>query len=694
MSQKLLSYRPEIDGLRAVAITAVVVYHAGVKWIGGGFVGVDIFFVISGYLIGFIIHSDISAGHFTFAQFYARRAKRILPALLALIALLYFPVAVLMTPSELTTYAWNALSALGAISNIQFWRSTSYFAPNAEWNPMLMTWSLGVEEQFYILFPLVLLLLRKAVSRMILSVLGTLVFLSFCISVWCIARHPGVGFYLLPARAWELGLGTMLAVWHSERAPTGPVMAWLEKRAFPLIGVTCIVVSVLTFNAQMDFPGWIALVPTAGAVSLIASKNNLLTAVLGNRIPAFVGKISYSWYLWHWPILSLARICSSEPLSLGATTGLVFLSLLLAVLSWRFVEQPFRHSRRPSHQLLPLYGTALLVAAVPAIAIVFLHGWPQRFDKSVAGIEAFAQERHAQPCLNDYGMTALQTDSRCQVKGFAPDSVILIGDSHAASLSPVVREKALKQGLGFRQITKSACPPLEGVTSWMPSHPLHASECALFNKLAMASVLNDSSVTSVVVAANWSRLIRGAKDGMRYAPVNNPSQYISEETSETDLKIGLTNLVSRLTSAGKKVILVEDNPIFDFDPLRWSVAQKIPARFRLGEMLSYDPVDAAGRSNILHVINAHDVSISIVREVQAGIPGVQLVDPFGSLCAKAECMFSDNGGLYYFDEQHLSALGATIELQSLKISTPANRSTVANAIPAVVKTEVASTPQY
>jgi peptidoglycan/LPS O-acetylase OafA/YrhL len=670
MPRATLSYRPEIDGMRAVAIIAVVAYHAGIKWVGGGFVGVDVFFVLSGYLIGFIIYSDVKASRFTFGRFYSRRAKRILPGLLAVIGLLYIPVVVLMTPSELATYARSALAALFAFSNVQFWQSITYFSPNAEWNPMLMTWSLGVEEQFYLVFPIVLLLLRGASTKTILRVLGSLVCLSFAISVWCVEKHPSVGFYLLPARAWELGLGAILAVWHAEDFTSGRAATAFETRALPLIGVVCIGASVFGFDGQMGFPGWIALVPTVGAVSLIASRSRLVTAILGSRIPVFVGKISYSWYLWHWPLLSLARLSSSGPLSPGATAAVVMLSFLLSVLSWRFIEQPFRRSERPPHQLLPRYAAAMLVVAVPAIALVIAQGWPRRFDRSVADIESFVQDRMAEPCLNDYGVTSVATDRRCRVSGIGPDSIVLLGDSHAAALSPAVRELALNHGLGFRQITKSSCPPLEVVTRWMPARPAHASECALFNQQAVASVVNDRSIKVVIVAANWSAPMREASDGSRYAPVDDPSRAISEQASEANLKIGLTNLTRDLRSAGKLVVLVEDNPILDFDPVRLTLAQKIPARREFGRLLSTDPENAPGRSGIVHVINSGDVSGSIVREVQVATAGVGLVDPFQSLCTKTDCAFSGIGGLYYFDSQHLSPRGAAIALRSLRISTP------------------------
>jgi peptidoglycan/LPS O-acetylase OafA/YrhL len=400
----MLNYRPEIDGMRAVAILAVVAYHSGVKWFRGGFVGVDVFFVLSGYLIGFIIYSDVRANRFTFGRFYSRRAKRILPALLSLIGLLYIPVVVLMTPSELATYARNALAALFAVSNVQFWQSITYFSPNAEWNPMLMTWSLGVEEQFYIAFPLVLLLLRESSTKTILRVLGSLVCVSFAVSVWCVEKHPSAGFYLLPSRAWELGLGAMLAIWHAEGFASGRAATTFETRALPLIGVACISVSVCGFDSQMGFPGWTALVPTLGAVSLIASRSRLLTATLGSRIPVFVGKISYSWYLWHWPFLSLARLSSSGPLSPRATAGVVLFSFLLSVLSWRFIEQPFRRSEQPAGRLLPRYAAAMLLIAVPAIALVIDQGWPRRFDKAVEDIEGSVQESRTAPCLNAYAV--------------------------------------------------------------------------------------------------------------------------------------------------------------------------------------------------------------------------------------------------------------------------------------------------
>jgi peptidoglycan/LPS O-acetylase OafA/YrhL len=662
-----LTYRPDIDGLRAIAITAVVAYHAGLPWIRGGFVGVDIFFVISGYLIGYIIYSEMRTHKFSFGRFYVRRAKRILPALLALMLILYAIVTALMVASELTAFAKSALFALGAMSNIWFWRGITYFSPNAELNPLLMTWSLGVEEQFYILFPFVLLLLRKASPKKVFLTLGCLVCSSFGLSLWCATQHPGVAFYLLPPRAWELGLGAMLAIWHAERSTSGRITRVIETRALPFLGIACILISIFGIDSHMSFPSWIALFPTLGAASLIASKNTTLSAVLGSRIPVFIGRISYSWYLWHWPFLSITRLSASQPLSAVATSVVVITSFVVAVLSWWLVEQPFRHSREVPGRLLPKYAFAMLLVAVPAVLLIVVHGWPQRLDKSVVDIDNLVQERQSEPCTADSGVSTLSTDSRCWITGAKPDAVVLLGDSHASALASAIRDLAVKDGWGFHQLTKSSCAPLEGVTSWIPSSPLHASQCATFNRLALQNVLTDSSAKVVVIAGYWSVPIERAKVGFRFAPVDGPTSNISLETSENNLREGLTALVRHLRSAGKSVVLVEDVPILDFDPLRLEVTQEIPARLQLAKLVSTDPEATPWHSSISHVVNAHDVSESIVRDVQRSVEGVELVNPFDGFCAASECAFASQGNLFYLDEQHLSNRGASIALQSLDI---------------------------
>jgi peptidoglycan/LPS O-acetylase OafA/YrhL len=282
-------------------------------------------------------------------------------------------------------------------------------------------------KQFYMVFPLILLLLRKAAPRVTLQLLGAFVFCSFAFSIWCMGRHPGVGFYLLPARAWELGLGAMLAIWHAERKPVGRVTAALETNVLPLVGSSLLAISIFGLTSHMSFPGWIALLPTLGAISLIASKNNLFAAGLVSPVPVFVGRMSYSWYLWHWPLLSLARLSSSGSLSSKSTAAIMVLSFVLAVLSRKFVEIPFRRSHRPPYHLLPRYAAALFIVEIPVIVIVVAHGWPQRFDQSVSDIEGLAQKRQAKPCLIDYGMTRLNTDSRCRMRGVLSDDVALLG---------------------------------------------------------------------------------------------------------------------------------------------------------------------------------------------------------------------------------------------------------------------------
>src|ERR1700690_1640793 len=290
------SYRPDIDGLRAVAIIAVVAFHARLTGFSGGFIGVDVFLVISGYLIGSLVYRDVSESRFSLLHFYERRAKRILPALLAVLFVCNLIAFVLLSPLELRGYCAQSFSAVTSTSNIYYWLRSNYFNPATALKPLLMTWSLGIEEQFYLLFPVGLFLLHKFVRRRVFLFITLACVLSFVVCELTVRAYPSAAFYLLPMRAWELGIGVLIAVYEVQRdrpARLGPAAANL----LGCLGLALILVPVLAYTEGTRFPGFAALLPTAGTAFLIHSRNSLVNRrFLASRPMVFVGLISYSWY--------------------------------------------------------------------------------------------------------------------------------------------------------------------------------------------------------------------------------------------------------------------------------------------------------------------------------------------------------------------------------------------------------------
>lgn len=338
-------YFPDLDGLRALAVVPVVLYHAGAHWLPGGFVGVDIFFVLSGFFITRLLAADLEQRRFSIWRFYERRARRILPALFFALAVTALAASLILTPPDLIDFAKSLLATLGFGSNIYFWQTSGYFAQAAELKPLLHTWSLAVEEQYYILFPPALWIVARFGRRLVLPLFALAAVVSFALCVWAAyTPYLPASFYWLPTRAWELLVGALIAL--------APAMA-LSRRLRDMLslgGLVLIAGSLFLINERMAFPGWAAIFPVAGAALLVIASvagGGLGNLALTGRPTVFVGQISYSLYLWHWPPLALATYLLFRPPNALEAAGLVALAVIGAVVSWRFVEQPFRGSRSP-----------------------------------------------------------------------------------------------------------------------------------------------------------------------------------------------------------------------------------------------------------------------------------------------------------------------------------------------------------
>ena len=361
MSAKM-QYRPEIDGLRALAVIPVILFHAGFKQFSGGFIGVDVFFVISGYLITSIILKEVENRTFSFASFYERRARRILPALF-LVMLSCIPFAWLwMTPLELKAFATSVVSVCLFASNVIFWKQSGYFDTSAELKPLLHTWSLAVEEQFYILFPIFLLLIWRLGRSRTVRLISVLAICSLALSEYCSRFHPSFNFYWAPTRAWELLAGslcTFVSFSHQR----------IISNCLSIGGVAAILISVGIFDENTPFPSFTALLPVVGTclVLLFGLSGTLVARILSLRPVVGMGLISYSAYLWHQPLFAFARIRSLAGPSHALLLSLCASTVLLSYFSWKFVEVPWRNKQSP------FFGNRkMLVASSSMAAILFL----------------------------------------------------------------------------------------------------------------------------------------------------------------------------------------------------------------------------------------------------------------------------------------------------------------------------------
>ena len=447
-------YRPEVDGLRALAVVPVILFHAGIPAFAGGFVGVDVFFVISGYLIASIIVEEMRRGTFSFATFFERRARRIIPALYAVL-LVTLPLGWLfMLPDNFENLGQSVVATVGVSNNVLLWLTSGYWDLSNEFKPLLHTWSLGVEEQFYFVFPLVLLALVPRGTRVTLWVFAIAAAASLVAAQWFVLTKPLAAFFLLPMRAWELLLGAMFAVTCSAARPhalqlgrIGAALAWL--------GLALILAPVFVYDSTTPFPGIAALPPTVGTLLVImfASSSNLVGRVLSWRVLVAIGLGSYSAYLWHQPLFAFIRLLSPEHPKAWVWIMAIAATAVLAYLSWRFIEQPFRSRTRFSRRAvfaLTLVVGGLIGAA--GLAIDRRAGFPERIPAIGSSTDGGGRQARA---------TYVDRVYRLRTERFADDGrtkVLILGNSYARDFVNMVMENGFMSRceLSYEPVLSSA----------------------------------------------------------------------------------------------------------------------------------------------------------------------------------------------------------------------------------------------
>jgi peptidoglycan/LPS O-acetylase OafA/YrhL len=635
-------YRPEIDGLRAIAVIAVVGFHAFPEYVSGGFVGVDVFFVISGFLISGIIFKHLCNSDFSLADFYARRARRILPALCVMLAacLLFGYYALL--PDEFTILGKHMAAAAAFAANLAFWRDSGYFAPAAQFEPLLHLWSLGIEEQFYLLWPVALLLAWKRRLNIALSV-AVLTAGSFILNLVLVQARPAANFYFPLSRFWELGLGCLLATvkalpagpWARARRgvlllPPGAVRAL--RTQLPVIGVALIAVAVCSYDGHTAFPGIAALLPAAGAVCIIAAPGDswFKDKVLAHRALVFIGLISYPLYLWHWPILSFAAILHSGTPHLIGRAATVLLALVLSVLTFQFIELPIRTLRR----LRVSVALAGLVAAVGilAFAVYAQQGLAGRFDSNVLAIK----QPPKQDPLCRASIPQQYQFNYCRRTNLQAPKVAFLGDSQALG----VYEGTLST-LGTAHplllLARGGCPPVLNVH---PSPGVYDTDARRrtcnSTWTAFADFIRDTRPPMVVLVGDGARF---------FVNPDASSNVTARVADERAFKEGLASLVGTLEGYSR-VIYVLEIPTFNSAPACFLRPVRLPGN-NCSPWVARNAL-AASRS-------AYEQN---VREVQREYPDLVVVDPMPSLCNARSCsQVSPTGQVLYSDQMHLSPAG-------------------------------------
>ena len=643
-----MTHRRDIDGLRGVAVLLVIAYHAQIPPFTSGYVGVDVFLVISGFVITQLLLEQASANRFRFSAFLARRARRLIPAMVVTTAATLAAALVVMGPSDLTLLARSALATLALGSNIFFWIHQGYFEDQVPEQPLLHTWSLGLEGQFYLLFPTLLIPLARASPRMRVILLGAGAVASFVLGAWMTGRHPGAAFYLPPGRAWEFLLGGVIAV-----LPQRASQPSLYREVMAAVGLTCTVLAAATLSKTTPYPGVAALLPAAATAAVIwadASGTTRTGRVLSNRAIAFTGLISYSLYLWHWPAFALARYYVARPLRPLETAAALLFVFGLAYLSWRYLEQTFRvtgKSVQPQRFSSPIVALAAVVA-VGATITSAQQGFPARLPDSALALDRSRDLRAVKGRDCHRGPPdVVREDQLCKISApqRARDKILLWGDSHANAIAGQMRKLGELEQFEVWQASYSSCPPIIGAAV---AHMGASHHCREFNETVLKAIPH-LGIRRVVLAAFWSGYLPASSDSYlarALDPYGAPSDLRTGDGPRDfhNLADGIQQTVARLEALGIEVWILKPVPVQNgFVPMMLArAAVRGDDLSRIGISLAEHRRSQERVDNIL----------SQVRDV-AG-----LLDPAVALCSSGWCPASDGVDSFYCDSNHLTPRGA------------------------------------
>ena len=662
-----MKHRPELDGLRGVAVLPVILFHAGVPGFPGGYLGVDVFFVISGYLITSIILADLANSTFTFRRFYERRARRILPALLVVV-LASMPFAWMwLGPEDLKAFSRSVVAVALFVSNILFWRESGYFDTAGELKPLLHTWSLSIEEQFYLLFPVTLLLLWKLGRRRLELALVVGLVLSLALAEYASRQSPSAGFYLLPTRGWELLAGAYLA--SRERARPFAVRPGFASM-LALIGLLLIVISVASFGPQTRHPGLLSLLPVGGTALVIAygQVGGLATRLLTNRLLVGAGLISYSLYLWHQPVFVFARHASMRDVSGPAAALLLGLSIGLAAITWKFVETPFRNRVQVRGPVLwTVAGTGSVALLLLGIGGYLRQGFPERAGLPPALLASFGRDSTLGSCFDIPYAHRKAEGWFCTVgeERTNPAPVFFVfGDSHAYSLLPVFRRASVESGSPGLFTGFSGCAPLLGTIPVRDDQI--EKDCQALNARVFSHV-KEQRIGVVFLVARWTYYTDGDYQGEGINLLRRAAdQPVTKTASRGAFLEGLTETIRAYQEIGAKVIIVPQVPMQLYRP------QDIYFRsYKAGA--GNAEVQWSGIRRLSLDRSLHRSFQTFVRDAFANLdsPTVEVMPIDDLFCDASKCLVGAARESYYSDEDHLSRVGSLRLLTRLRERLPA-----------------------
>jgi len=633
-----MNYRKDIDGLRTIAVTLVIFNHVGFTFFSGGFIGVDVFFVLSGFLITSIIYPKIQDNTFDFGWFLSRRIRRLMPVLFVVMGVSSLVFTAILLPSDLSLFYKSLVSISLYLGNFFFWiEHGGYFAGTSQEAPLLHTWSLAVEEQYYFIWPLALLFLSKMFSvnkTFIICILG-LIFATW-FSQWATEVTIGAAYYLLPTRFFELLAGSCLAMgWTKFKCKNIKI-----NHILSITGLTLIIYSALTLNEHSQFPGFNALYPVIGTLLLIISSNGIVNLILSNKPIVYLGTISYSLYLWHWPILVFVRYTAIE-MTLTIQLLCILTTFVLSVLSYHFVEQKFRFSSNHSFK-----DTFVKMYLVPTILFIILstvgisqQGFPGRFSKEIvyedAALHTFSNKTR-KGCHASLRERANLPSNTC-IFGSNPKSkkadFILIGDSHANHLVPFFETLAIEANISGVDYTLDQCLPVFNL-DW-GSNIYKANECKIRN-LQAKIFLEKNKFDYVVLAASWP--------GITTKRIFDSERITEPEKVNNIFTQKLIATLESISKVGAIPIIVYDTPVLENISPSCTIKKEL-----------YNKT-----LNCSTTPNPNTFIKEVVNKIRVKFPNLIEIDVQKIICNKNNCPMELSGTPLFRDEDHLNETGARV----------------------------------
>jgi peptidoglycan/LPS O-acetylase OafA/YrhL len=645
-----LNYREDIDGLRAIAVLSVIFNHAGIGLFSGGYIGVDVFFVISGYLITTIIARELHTNEFSLVRFYERRIRRIFPALFTVIAFTALVCAVIYDSSKFMAFGKSLIATTFFLSNINFWQESGYFDISSQLKPLLHTWSLAVEEQFYIFFPLLMMLLIRYVRRAVPLILSILAIISLVASIHLVSTDPVAAFYLPHVRAWELLAGAIVAL-----SISAVSIHKTLRNTFEFLGILMILIPIFAYSESTHFPGLAAVPPVFGTALIILCgerEKSFIGKLLSLPALVFIGKISYSLYLWHWPLLIFGNYYAIRPLTPFEILLELALIFLLSTLSWRYIETPFRsRDFLKTRQIFVLGAGAMIIATFMGAAIYFKNGLPTRTMASIEADQDKQNERWKFEECNVNHSDNRETIPVCYLGANSQTpSFLLWGDSHAPTFGKAINISATPADFSGFITWSAACPPLLGIITSPNVGDIH---CFDFNNMVIRYLEKHPEITTVILAGRWPFYLAnpnnqvGSRDMVLTDGLNEGSHGPSDNL--TLFKLGLERTIQALQASNRQVFIVAPIPQIDYD---------VPSAFFIASRTGRDLNEIIAPPT-QEYLSSNKKTFEILGNITEKYH-VQIVEPWKILCPETHCRVAVNEFPLYVDDDHLSAFGSEL----------------------------------